>query len=116
MPYKPKVPCKFINCRFTVNPGEGYCSVHNDEKYKQDVAYRGNAKDRGYDAIWKKVRAMYLRSNPLCCDCGKAAQMVHHIKALCDGGERLMAGNLMSLCNECHGARHGSIRFSVTTT
>ena len=116
MPYKPKVPCKFINCRFTVNPGEGYCSVHNDEKYKQDVAYRGNAKDRGYDALWKKVRMMYMRANPLCFDCGKAAQMVHHIKALCDGGERLMADNLMSLCNECHGARHGSIRFSVTTT
>jgi 5-methylcytosine-specific restriction protein A len=107
MPYAPRVPCKFICCQNLVNKGEGFCSLHNAEKYKQDKRYRGTATSRGYDAIWKKVRAMYLRSNPLCYDCGKAAQMVHHVVSLNDGGERLLLDNLVSLCNECHGMRHG---------
>lgn len=113
MPQKPRVPCKFICCSALVSPGEGYCSAHNAEKYKQDKSYRGNAKDRGYDAAWKKVRLLFLSHNPLCADCGRVAQMVHHRKALCDGGERLDFDNLVSLCNECHSARHASVKISL---
>lgn len=114
MPYKPRVPCKFICCSNLVNPGEGYCSLHNAEKYKTDVQRRGNAKDRGYDATWGKVRKIKLNRNPLCERCNRVATLVHHIKPISQGGERFLMDNLMSLCVECHGEIHGSVTISLT--
>ena len=45
---------------------------------------------------------------PLCGRCQmrglvKQADMVHHIVAIADGGDRLAYSNLLSLCWACHG-------------
>lgn len=64
--------------------------------------------DRGYGGSWEKARAMFLRSSPLCYDCARPAELVHHIKPIADGGERLDFENMMALCVPCHGKRHGA--------
>lgn len=51
---------------------------------------------------WKNLRTLILNENPFCVACGKAAQMVDHIKAIKDGGEPLDQENLQSMCNSCH--------------
>jgi 5-methylcytosine-specific restriction endonuclease McrA len=51
---------------------------------------------------------MFLNDSPLCFDCGRGATLVHHIKPISDGGERLDFDNMMSLCVPCHGKRHGA--------
>jgi 5-methylcytosine-specific restriction protein A len=73
--------------------------------------WRGSAASRGYDAAWKKFRAGFLRSNPLCADCFKAgivtpATEVHHIRKLRDHPEvRLVWADAMALCRPCHSTR-----------
>jgi len=68
---------------------------------------RPSAAKRGYDSSWKKVRKLKLNRDPLCEQCAKdgvtkAANVVHHIKPLGEGGKRLDENNLMSLCRNCH--------------
>ena len=36
---------------------------------------RGGADARGYDARWRKARALVLQRNPLCAECGKAGRL-----------------------------------------
>ena len=98
---------------------DGYCPAHKAEqeaKEKQRLALydkrRGNAQERGYDAVWAKARMRYLTEHPLCESCEKsgtltASTLVHHIKHLEDGGARLDQHNLMALCRACHERVHG---------
>ena len=37
---------------------------------------RGNASQRGYDVVWKRLRLMVLRREPLCRRCGAGASQV----------------------------------------
>jgi 5-methylcytosine-specific restriction protein A len=73
--------------------------------------WRGSAASRGYDGAWKRFRAGFLRSNPLCADCFAAAVLtpaseVHHIRKLRDHPElRLVWSNAMGLCRPCHSTR-----------
>ena len=65
-------------------------------------------------APWRKLRAAFLASNPLCVDCLKqgrttAAEHVHHVQ------ERKLRpdlaldwDNLEALCEPCHGTRRRS--------
>jgi len=75
-------------------------SWHNDKRVGRI--------ERGYDKQWFKVRAMKLKSNPLCQRCEsngvvKPAVMVHHIKPISSHPQlRLVIDNLMSLCHDCH--------------
>ena len=68
---------------------------------------RASASQRGYGARWQRLRAAYLRANPVCdvCDRGRghvrAATEVHHVTAKRDGGSDEW-GNLMALCKSCH--------------
>jgi hypothetical protein len=64
--------------------------------------------ERGYGGSWDAARAMFMRSNPLCHDCGRAATLVHHVVPISEGGPRLDMDGLMSLCVPCHGRRHGA--------
>jgi 5-methylcytosine-specific restriction endonuclease McrA len=68
---------------------------------------RGNNSQRGYDGRWRRVRALHLRSEPLCRMClargvVTPATMVDHVLPINDGGERLDDDNLQSLCVDCH--------------
>jgi 5-methylcytosine-specific restriction enzyme A len=97
-PFKPLRPCNHPGCRNL--SATGYCDIHRKEKYQDD---RKSSRQRGYDTQWEKVRAVKLRRNPICEDCGVIAAMVHHKRAIADGGSRYDMDNLKSLCWQCHG-------------
>lgn len=44
---------------------------------------------------------MVLRSDPICRRCGKAAEVVDHIRPLSQGGQNTFE-NLQPLCKSCH--------------
>ena len=56
---------------------------------------------------WDLIRQVALdRDGWRCQDCGKAGQMnVHHLRAVHQGGSNEL-GNLETLCEGCHLARH----------
>jgi len=108
MPTKPRKPCKEPLCSGLTRTR--YCDKHSDLEARDKRVWdtqRGNSVDRGYDWTWGKARAMFMRRNPLCFDCKGIAALVHHIKPISEGGERLDFENMMSLCVPCHGKRHG---------
>lgn len=124
-----KRPCRQPGCPALVE--RGYCDKHKTrERYcaqprcgrvvtdsnwceehqpqRQHDQRRGPAAARGYDRQWQAVRASYISRYPLCGRCEarglvRPADMVHHIVAIADGGDRLAFGNLLSLCWPCHG-------------
>jgi 5-methylcytosine-specific restriction endonuclease McrA len=55
---------------------------------------------------WKKLRAWFIRSNPLCGLCGDVAQIVDHILPIEQGGGTMDVSNLQSLCKSCHNKKH----------
>jgi 5-methylcytosine-specific restriction protein A len=72
---------------------------------------RGNSAERGYDALWRRLRAWFLRHNPRCTFClergvSTKATVVDHIKSIEEAPElRLDPSNLRSLCDRCHNRR-----------
>ncbi len=102
MPYRPKTPCNYPNCKELSN--NRYCPDHQ-RKYQRDYdKERGSSHARGYNRNWRKVRVMVLNEEPLCREClkeGKTtpANEVDHI----DGDARnLSRENLQPLCKPCH--------------
>lgn len=70
-------------------------------------------------SAWKKTRdAVWKRDGGLCVDCLKAgritpAEEIHHVIELTqsnigNAAISLSPSNLVSLCRECHRARHGA--------
>ncbi len=56
---------------------------------------------------WSRFRAQWLRQHPLCEDCDRLAQCVHHVEPRHAAPHRMYdPTNLASLCHECHAARH----------
>ena len=96
----PPRPCLIRGCPGLVRDGGRYC-----DKHRGIIRDRPKTAERGYDARWRRVRAAYLKMYPLCADCGGKAEMVHHIKAIEDGGDRLSWDNLTPLCRKCHACR-----------
>jgi 5-methylcytosine-specific restriction protein A len=90
---------------------KGRCAAHQTVHYRNEERRRGTAKQRGYDADWRKVREQALvRDKRLCVAClagdyVTAASEVDHIVPLHRGGARLALANLMSLCHDCHAAK-----------
>lgn len=86
-------------------------------------ANRESSDSRGYDAEWRKVRAIKVEKNPLCERCLKIGKyvpinkkvngnygVVHHIIPVEERPDlRLVLDNLESLCFECHEAHHGRL-------
>lgn len=95
MPVKPMRPCAQPGCPNLIREGSR-CAAH-----QLPEPPRPTARQRGYDAVWERIRAAFLRRNPYCAVCGKQAIDVHHILALRNGGTH-DDGNLMSLCHEHH--------------
>ena len=117
MPRKAKRPCRYKGCPALTESESGYCTEHEklmrkrydrktyDDKYNK---YGRTAESkRQYSNKWKKTRAAFLALYPLCEMCKrkgiyKAAQEVHHIKPLSQGGSLTDFSNLMALCKSCH--------------
>ena len=121
MPLKPKRPCSHPGCnQFTES---GFCPehqvIHDQQKAERNSNYneqRGNATKRGYDVRWQKVRNTYLSHHPICEACleqgrYRAAVLVHHVRPISEGGDRLRFDNLRALCAPCHEKIHGPDRF-----
>jgi 5-methylcytosine-specific restriction enzyme A len=91
-----------------VGDGSGYCRPHRQVARQQQDERRGTAAERGYDSRWRKVRAGFLRSHPLCARCEQdgvttAATVVDHIVA--HRGDRAKFwdhDNWQALCKHCH--------------
>ena len=106
MPYAAGKPCRNKQCSNVTHNRSGYCDECQSERWKTDK--RATSRERGYDRRWELVRAVYLRRHPLCEDCQDygvtaVADMVHHIRAISDGGDAYDVDNLRSLCWACHG-------------
>ena len=104
--------CAFAGCGEKVTL-TSYCPQHQPSVIN-DIK-RGNANKRGYDAAWRKVSKQYLAIHPLCEDCEakgriSAADLVHHVKPIRDGGARLNYSNLRALCKPCHEEAHKRLR------
>ena len=82
------------------------CEWHRKAKRRQSDAKRPNSSARGYDAKWRRTRANYKRSHPICEDesgCIEPATDVHHLDGLGPNGPRGHdPENLRSLCHKHH--------------
>jgi 5-methylcytosine-specific restriction protein A len=121
-------PCngKFGTCKNTIEHNKKFCpdciageKQRQKTKTKEYDEDRGTAAERGYDAVWAKLRKLKLRISPLCecpdCQSGylriRSANMVHHIKEIETHPElRLVMSNLLSMKRECHERLHGRKR------
>lgn len=78
------------------------------ERKRDHDQQRGTSAERGYDAVWRRLRVMFLNANPLCVFHQRkretvAATVVDHIQSVRDRPDlRLEWSNLQSLCKPCH--------------
>ena len=106
MPYKARRPCRYLGCPKITDSPSGYCAEHERVQTRHYDKFFRQAHNARYGANWRKIRAKFLSSNPLCAQCrlqGKytIATEVHHIKPLAEGGDN-DEKNLMALCKSCH--------------
>jgi 5-methylcytosine-specific restriction protein A len=84
------------------------------EHQRQDFRPQSNA--RGYDATWRRVRAMKLAAQPLCEHCTKegrvteATEVHHRFPIATHPLLRLDMSNLESICRNCHMIEEGKRR------
>lgn len=108
MPYKPKIPCKYSGCPELVPSGAMYCKKHCIQLGIPYTGKRPGSSYRGYNNRWRKVRADYLRRNPICVKCLKngrytIATVVDHI--IPHRGDPVLMwdeNNYQALCKSCH--------------
>jgi 5-methylcytosine-specific restriction protein A len=110
MPRSAKSPCRHGGCPKLLDK-PGFCSLHRKAAYKvqrESMTVDKAEHDRFYHRIaWKKVRALQLQLEPLCCECRKfgkltTATVVDHIIERSKGGADYDMDNLRSVCAPCH--------------
>ena len=103
-----------------------YCDKHShleqQEKKKRQAYYNKNLRNaesqQFYESPeWRKLRALHLKRNPLCEKCfvnGRItpAVIVDHKVEIKDGGGKLDAENLTSMCRACHNKKTAQERAS----
>ena len=100
-------PCRYPGCP-TLLSTPGYCDRHLRVNRQQQDERRGSATSRGYDARWRRARALFLSLHPLCVGCLRhgrtiAALVVDHIVP--HRGNRDLfwdESNWQALCKRCH--------------
>lgn len=83
------------------------------DQYRPTGRQRPSAARRGYDHVWRRIRAAHLRRHPLCALCGRPAAVVDHVQPhrlsfLESRAAWQLArdpANLQSLCTTCHNAK-----------
>ena len=117
MPRKPKHPCSYPGCP-NLTDGQ-YCEEHRKIARRQYDRYeRQPDVGKKYGRAWKRIRDRYVQEHPFCERCFEEGRMtpveeVHHIiplqpENITDPSITLNEENLISLCRECHRARHGA--------
>jgi len=101
MPHSAPCPCRFAGCDALVVSGV-LCEAHRRNANGYEVR-RPNASARGYGAVWRRMRLMVLRRQPLCQwpGCNEIATQVDHIVPLVQGGPNKLS-NLQALCASHH--------------
>ena len=57
---------------------------------------------------WRKLRTMFIRTNPVCIECGRAGAVVDHIVRVNDDPDKSLEwANLQTMCHRCHNAKSG---------
>lgn len=98
--------CRKQGCPNSTTDRSGYCEKHRGCGWQRHQKGR-TATQRGYGAMWRKLRAMVLeRDRYLCRECLSkglyvSATTVDHIIAKAHGGSDDLS-NLQSLCEQCH--------------
>jgi 5-methylcytosine-specific restriction protein A len=102
VPIKPQKSCRVAGCP-EVSVSHGRCQKH----VKQRERERGSAAARGYDREWRRIRAEYLVTHPICEVCKKVpATEVHHKNPLAPRGTGTHDWwNLEARCKPCHSRR-----------
>ncbi len=108
-----KRACESPGCSAPAEKNSNTCAEHETltRRRARYDARRGKTAERGYDARWRKVRAMVLSREPLCRQCArkgelKPAGVVDHIIPH-RGDPRLFNDphNLQPLCAPCHATK-----------
>lgn len=110
----PRRPCRKPGCDALHRNASGFCDVHELQDQQAYDRSRGSAASRGYDAVWRALRDIKLRANPVCevKGCTHVASLVHHK----DKNPRNNSqDNLMSVCQPCHERIHAQDRFRPRT-
>jgi 5-methylcytosine-specific restriction protein A len=91
-----------------------YCEQHAHLVQQRTDSHRPSAAKRGYGRRWRKLRSMFLSTNPLCADpfnvhggYPSVATDVDHILPLTHGGSNTW-DNLQALCTSCHSRKTAS--------
>jgi 5-methylcytosine-specific restriction protein A len=97
MPSKPASYCNGCG-----QPSRGACPRCKKVSNKAADKSRGSAHQRGYGAVWQKLRKYVLSMEPMCRHCRtQPAAELDHIVRKADGGNDDYA-NLQPLCRSCH--------------
>jgi 5-methylcytosine-specific restriction endonuclease McrA len=111
MPQKLRSACSVPGCPNAAYKA-GRCEQHYREWQRGWDSRRAKTAERGYSSVWRRLRQLKLRRQPLCEDClakgiTTPAVLVHHARPINEGGKVLPSLNeLVSLCEKCHGGRH----------
>ena len=105
MPWAALYPCSYPGCPNLVKNGYR-CELHAKQEQHQYDQERGSSSQRGYGARWRRLRKLFLASNPLCVDCLeehiiRSATEVDHILPKSQGGADDW-DNLQALCKSHH--------------
>ncbi|MCD7752247.1 MAG: HNH endonuclease [Lachnospiraceae bacterium] len=107
MPHRPRTPCKHPGCGELVPYGTMYCEKHRP-LHRHDTK---TTSEKGYTSRWRKARAAYLRSHPLCVRCMakglyvKATVVDHIIPHRGDSELFWDTTNWQALCKHCHDSK-----------
>lgn len=111
MPNKPARPCSVAACPNLVQGEIPYCPKHKHLAPTGWGAKKDLPRQKFYHRKrWRKLSALYRKSNPVCVQCAKQgrtvpADVVDHITPILDGGDPYDEDNLQSLCNSCHNSK-----------
>lgn len=105
-PMRPKRPCNQVGCMTLTD--SRFCAAHTKEEQQVQDRWRGSSAQRGYGHAWRKARAGYLRSHPLCETCrdeGRrvTANVVDHIEPHRGDQDKFWDyDNWQAMCTPCH--------------
>jgi 5-methylcytosine-specific restriction enzyme A len=101
--------CRLQGCRNLTRDPSGYCQSHK----------KGFRKAKGDDKTgdpfyssrrWLELRDWYKAGHPVCEICQEnLTEIIHHRKAILDGGSHFGVDNLQGVCRGCHNRLHHSV-------